>query len=126
MCKQTLIYIMILDDYKQAYIGQSVNLRRRIKGHWAGMLQFDRLLWGQPHESVLGIDVFRPLDTTRFYAAKTRNGYDLEEKLVGSIRPDYLLNRIGGGQMFGLRDAVIEGEMKRRKLTPDSLAPIER
>lgn len=40
------LYVLVLDDYRQAYIGRSWDLRRRIKSHWSGTKQFDRLLWG--------------------------------------------------------------------------------
>ena len=57
-------YVMVLDDYRQAYIGQAWDMRRRIKAHWSGTKQFDRLIWGDVHDSVLSIDSFRALDTT--------------------------------------------------------------
>src|SRR5690606_1843075 len=39
------LYIMVLDDYCQAYIGAGKVLAR-IKHHWSGTKQFDRLIWG--------------------------------------------------------------------------------
>lgn len=46
------VYVMVLDEYRQAYIGQSWDMRKRIKKHWTGTKQFDRLLWGGVEESV--------------------------------------------------------------------------
>ncbi|MFE4951056.1 GIY-YIG nuclease family protein [Leifsonia sp. NPDC056665] len=55
------LYVMVLDDYKQCYIGQSTDIRGRIKGHWAGTKHFDRLLWGDVHESVISIEVLQQI-----------------------------------------------------------------
>jgi hypothetical protein len=30
------VYVLVLDDYRQAYIGQATDMRRRIKAHWTG------------------------------------------------------------------------------------------
>lgn len=119
------LYVMVLDEYRQAYIGTSDNIRRRILKHWNGTKQFDRLIWGDKHESVLSIDAFRPLDTTRIYAMRTVNGFELEERLVRRFPPDYLLNRIGGGEMNGFRAAFISAEVKRRNLAPEAAPAVE-
>jgi hypothetical protein len=111
------VYVMVLDEYRQAYIGQTRDIRARIRQHWTGTKQFDRLLWGHKHMSVLSIDSFRALDTTRILAARTTRANSLEAKLVRNFPPDYLLNRIGGGDVDGLRSLFIEAEIKRRNLT---------
>ncbi|MBG0738893.1 GIY-YIG nuclease family protein [Paeniglutamicibacter antarcticus] len=110
------VYVLVLDNYRQAYIGQSYDMRARIRKHWTGTKQFDRLLWGGVDESVLSIDSFRALDTTRIFAARTIFANRLEARLVKTFPPDYLLNRIGGGALTGLRGSFIAAEMKRRKL----------
>jgi hypothetical protein len=112
------VYLMVLDEYRQAYLGQSGDIRARIKRHWSGAKQFDRLLWGSTHESVLSIDSFRALDTTRVFAARTIRADSLETKLVNTFPPDYLLNRIGGGAVAGMRALFIGAEVKRRQLAP--------
>lgn len=109
-------YVLVLDDYRQAYIGQAWDMRKRIKSHWKGTKQFDRLLWGGVEESVMSIDSFRPLDTTRIFACKTMNYDTLETRLVNTFPPDFLLNRIGGGALSGMRGMFIAAEMKRRQL----------
>jgi hypothetical protein len=109
------LYVMVLDEYRQAYIGQTSDIRRRIKAQWNGTKQFDRLLWGGVEESVMSIDSFRTLDTTRIFAARTINADRLEAQLVKAFPPDYLLNRIGGGAVTGLRSMFISAEMKRRQ-----------
>lgn len=114
------VYIMVLDGYRQAYVGQARDIRARIKQHWAGTKTFDRLLLGHRHKSVISIDAFRALDTTRVFAARTTRRNQLEERLVDTIPPDHLLNRIGGGEMTGIRSLFIAAEVKRRQLTPDT------
>ena len=114
------VYVLVLDEYRQAYIRQSSwDMRKRIKKHWNGTKQFDRLLWGGVEESVMSIDSFRALDTTRIFAARTINYDALESRLVKTFPPDYLLNRIGGGAVTGLRAMFIGAEMKRRQLVND-------
>lgn len=110
------VYVMVLDEYRQAYIGQARDIRARIRKHWTGTKQFDRLLWGDKHTSVLSIDSFRALDTTRIFATRTTRANSLETKLVRDFPPDYLLNRIAGGDIGGLRPLFIESEIKRRNL----------
>lgn len=113
-----------LDLNMAFYVGQSSwDMRKRIKAHWNGTKQFDRLLWGGVEESVMSIDSFRALDTTRIFAARTINYDALESRLVRTFPPDYLLNRIGGGAVTGLRAMFISAEMKRRQLPTDDSAP---
>jgi hypothetical protein len=111
------VYVLVLDEYRQAYIGQSSwDMRKRIKAHWNGTKQFDRLLWGRVEESVMSIDSFRALETTRIFASRTINYDALEARLVKTFPPDYLLNRIDGGALTCLRRLFISAEMKRRGL----------
>lgn len=35
------IYVMVLDQYKQAYIGQAADIRKRVRKHWIGVKPFD-------------------------------------------------------------------------------------
>lgn len=91
------VYMMVLDEYHQGYIGQSVDMRKRIKAHWTGVKQFDRLLWGNKHRSVMSIDSFRALDTTRIFAIPTAEANPIEVELIRIFPPDYLLNRVDGG-----------------------------
>jgi hypothetical protein len=111
------LYVMVLDDFKQAYIGQSWNIRQRIRSHWAGTKALDRLVFGEVHESVLSVDVFRPLDTTRIFAAKTVNADRLETRAVKEFPAEFLLNRVNGGLPTGLRAMILRAEMKKRQLS---------
>lgn len=111
------VYILVLDDHRQAYIGQASDIHARIRQHWAGVKPFDRTLFGRADESVLSIGSFRPLDTTRIFAAKSRRRDSLEENLVANFPPEFLLNRILGGTPEGIRALFLAAEMKRRELS---------
>jgi hypothetical protein len=114
------IYVMVLDGHRQAYIGQALDIRKRIKRHWNGVKQFDRLIFGDKSTSVLSIDSFRALDTTRIFAAKSIRGEELEQRLVNTFPPDFLLNRVPGGERM-MGDRFLSFEIKRRQLVqPDA------
>lgn len=91
------IYILVLDKYKQIYIGQSTNIKNRILSHWNKTKPFDRLLFGQVNKSILSIDVFGAFDTTRIYVYPTEDTYRVEAKLVREMSSKYMLNRTAGG-----------------------------
>ena len=62
------VYILILDEYKQIYIGISRSkngIKGRIQAHWSNIMPLDRLIWGREEYSMLSIDSFRAFDTTR-------------------------------------------------------------
>ena len=91
-------YIMVLDEYKQAYIGKSENIRKRIMKHWSNTKPFDRTLfpmyaWSQ---STFSIDFFRALDTTRIYVWKKKISDGMEAELIGNFPAKFCTNRIGG------------------------------
>lgn len=90
------LYIMVLDK------GQSSNdLRGRIVNHWKQKKRFDRLIFGDVENSILSIDSFEVLDTSRIFINEYRRDlYSLdrkEKKLTKSISNKYLLNRTEGG-----------------------------
>ncbi len=91
------VYILVLDKYKQIYIGLSGNIAKRIQSHWSAKKEFDRLIFGEVENSILSIDSFGALDTTRIFVYPTHNCYKVEEKLVSLMDPMYLLNRTAGG-----------------------------
>lgn len=103
-------YIMILDEYKQAYVGTSDNIKKRIQTHWSSQKQFDRLIFGTKEKSILSIDSFRALDTTRIfvYPNYKRDTLNAEEdNFINLFEPKYLLNRTKGGSLLGLQEAII-------------------
>lgn len=96
------LYIMVLDEYRQAYVGatnSSVGIQKRIKQHWIGTMPLDRLIWGgDPRTSILSINSFRALDTTRIFALATDRSFDDENPLLDTFPPEFMLNRIPGGR----------------------------
>ena len=105
-------YLMILDKYSQVYIGTTDNIKKRIQQHWSTQKSFDRLLFpiGAVDKSVLSIDCFRALDTTRIFVYKTNYTYSLENKFITKFSPKFISNRMGGGKLcdglFGLLQAL--------------------
>jgi hypothetical protein len=91
---------MVLDGFKQIYVGMTRakgGIRERIRKHWSTSKQFDRLIYGDVYTSVISIDSFRALDTTRILAMKTNRPEAIERKIVASVTGEFLLNRTGGG-----------------------------
>lgn len=94
-------YMIVLDEYKQVYIGTADNIKRRMQQHWAKRISFDRMLFPMyaVTKSVLSIDAFRAFDTTRIYAQKKRRTYVLEDEYIRDMPMKFICNRIGGGQI---------------------------
>jgi hypothetical protein len=62
--------------------------------------EFSRLIFGDVENSILSIDVFGALDTTRIFAREYRWSLDLdavERKLVEKFDSKFRLNRVAGG-----------------------------
>lgn len=116
------IYILVLDNYKQIYIGQSTNIKKRILQHWTRKKEFDRLLCGDVDESIISIDSFGALDTTRiFYKSCSWSDLDKNEnKYLIQISPDFCLNRVSGGINGEIdkdvRDVSLWATRKKRNL----------
>ena len=115
--KKQGIYILVLDEYKQIYIGVSKNIKHRIQEHWSNRKSINRLIFGSPDSSRLSIDSFGYFDTTRIYVL-LNDDYDwlftIEQNFVDDFPNDYLLNRTAGGiRGDNFDEAVIN--MKRRR-----------
>lgn len=89
--------MLVLDQYKQVYIGISGDIKKRIQSHWRGRKSLERLIFGDVCSSGLSIDSFGPLDTTRIFYIKSHSIYRLESKIVHAFNPVYMLNRTAGG-----------------------------
>ena len=91
-------YIMVLDEYKQVYIGKSLDIKCRIRQHWNKTKPLDRTLLPMYNVSgsTFSIDFFRPLDTTRIYVWKKKVSDGIEARLVKDFPSKFLCNRIGG------------------------------
>ncbi len=110
-------YIMILDKYKQLYIGTTENIGKRIKQHWSKKKQFDRLLFpmNNVENSKLSIDSFRALDTTRIFVAKSKELYNLENEYIRNFSEKFVINRVPGGKIL-----PIEGLISNKPKESDS------
>ncbi len=103
------IYLLVLDEYKQVYIGISNNIKKRVLRHWNDRKAFSRLIFGTKEESVLSIDSFGALDTTRIFIKEVKWHQDInkmEEKFVSELNGKYTLNRIKGGLNDNSPDVV--------------------
>ncbi|GAB4075220.1 hypothetical protein GCM10028778_27230 [Barrientosiimonas marina] len=96
-------YVMILDEYCQVYVGTSGNIKERIRKHWGNSKPFDRLLFpiGAVDTSVMSIDSFRSLDTTRILVYETEETYTTEDEYISFFSPEFISNRISGGKFNG-------------------------
>lgn len=122
------IYVMVLDDYRQAYVGVTQSMggvRERIRQHWSKTKQFDRLLWGSVTESIISIDSFRALDTTRIFAARSSDPWSIEEKLMRTFPKGYLLNRLMGGraELVGFAHNLGIDVIRTRELQSETASP---
>lgn len=100
-------YLMVLDEYSQVYIGTSYDMKTRIQQHWRKQMYFDRMIFGSKEKSILSIDSFRALDTTRIFVYLTAETFDFEDKLIIQFDNRYLLNRTAGGRLDGLSEAIV-------------------
>jgi hypothetical protein len=91
------LYMLVLDAYKQVYIGISGDIKKRILSHWRKRKSLERLLFGDICNSILSIDSFGPLDTTRIFYIESTSTYKLEERVLKEFDSVYTLNRTVGG-----------------------------
>ncbi|WP_138419650.1 GIY-YIG nuclease family protein [Aquibacillus sediminis] len=110
-------YLLVLDEYSQVYVGTTNNIKKRIRKHWSHSIPFDRLLFpmGNVESSILSIDSFRSLDTTRIFAYETKQTFDSENKFINQFPTEFVSNRMAGGKITGgLPQAITM--MKKRNL----------
>ncbi len=101
----TGIYIMVLDEYKQIYIGitnsSKLGIKGRIQQHWSATKTLDRLIFGGIDKSILSIDSFRHLDTTRIFVCTDINEEDLDSEefnlTENAFSSKFKANRVPGG-----------------------------
>lgn len=113
-------YILVLDDYKQIYIGKSIQIKQRILQHWSRKFPLDRCLWtpdvtiGEEaiiEKSKLAIDSFFSEDTTRIFVWPRELVYGIEKDLINDFPEELLLNRIEGDfekeiELFNVADKL--------------------
>ncbi len=102
--KSSGIYILVLDKYKQVYIGQATkSITQRIVRHWSRKIEFDSILVGKTNETKISIDSFGIMDTTRIFVEEIDSMSKIdsrEEFLIKHFPKEYILNKIGGGIKF--------------------------
>lgn len=94
------LYVMVFDEYTQVYVGATnswTGVTKRIRQHWTNQKQFDHLIFGAVDSSILSIDSFRALDTTRIFALKTESSFAGENDLLERFPAKFTLNRLRGG-----------------------------
>lgn len=111
------IYILVLDNYKQIYIGQTNHdLKNRIIRHFTIEIPFQRVPFVR--YNTLPIDAFKPLDITRIYTlySSEQNILDeFESKLINKCNKKYLLNKTIGGKANNYMDLAIRLSIGRIK-----------
>ena len=91
------VYMLVLDEFKQVYIGISSDIKKRIMTHWSSQKSLERLIFGDICNSILSVDSFGAFDTTRIFYIKTYSTYSMEEKIVSKLDTRFSLNRTAGG-----------------------------
>lgn len=109
-------YVLIVDEYKQLYVGTSVTIGKRIRQHWNARKQFDRLLFpmGAIDKSIIAFDSFRALDVSRILVYETEKVFDIEDEFIRQFDSRFVGNRMAGGIPQGLLHAI--SMMKSRTL----------
>ena len=93
-------YFTEVDDLN-LYIGTTGNVKKRVRQHWSISKSFDRLIFGNVDSSILSIDSFRALDTTRIYVYETNETFSSEDKFINEIPVKFICNRMAGGRIEG-------------------------
>lgn len=107
-------YVMVFDEYRQFYIGQSSDISRRIRQHWTRSKPFDRVLFGSVYDSIFPVDELRALDTTRIFADRTVNPSAVERRLEAAADRRFRLNRMAGGEATPIT-LVLAGALPRTR-----------
>jgi hypothetical protein len=117
-------YIMVLDDFCQAYIGIANDIKRRVKEHWGKQIPLDRLAEGIGVHA-LAIDCFRALDTTRIYVRPCpecdfRNypliSGNLENQIINKFPIEYCLNQAMAGTREDVRERLRNRDIRISKV----------
>lgn len=114
-------YVMVFDEYRQFYVGQSEDIRRRIKQHWGNRKPFSRVIFGSKYDSILPVDELRATDTTRIFAARSRNPHGVEERTEKAADQRFCLNRMVGGSASPLKLMLTAINPRQRSIQVSSL-----
>ncbi|MGW6251281.1 hypothetical protein ACWF5S_08510 [Peribacillus butanolivorans] len=97
-------YIIVLDEYAQAYIGMSNNITKRIQSHWSKQKEFDRLIFGSKENSTLSIEALELMIKREYLSIQLLKGH--EDNFINLFNNKYLLNRYIGGTLDGFKKAI--------------------
>jgi hypothetical protein len=100
-------YMMVLGKYRQIYLGTTHDIKRRIQKHWKTVKPLDRLISGYVETSIISIDSFRALDTTRIFVYVTPRIFGSEDAYLAQLPDKYLCNRTVGGRMKGGKGTAV-------------------
>ena len=113
-----------MDEYKQLYLGQSHDIRRRILDHWNKQKPIERLLFGSYKYSGLSVDSFCAFDTTRIFVLPCNSPESIEDDLLKTADVSFTLNRIGGGLLSSDSDTLNALEYTKNKFKRTRLQDI--
>ena len=104
------IYIMVLEKYKQVYIGQTTNgIRQRVYRHWNSEESQILDLHRDNEFGMLHINCFGALDTTKIYVIVLFNQREidkLEKRLIKLFSSRFILNGAKGGKPTSYDDFI--------------------
>ena len=101
-CEYPGYYVLVLDRYKQVYIGMGKNIKKRILDHFKKIVKYDRRIFGKIEESKISIDSFGCFDITRIFVHKDNLvgwGFTHEDELISAFDNRYVTNRIRGDEL---------------------------
>lgn len=105
------IYIMVLEKYKQIYIGQTTNsVRQRIYRHWNSEEREILDLHRDDEFAMMHINCFGALDTTKLYVIVLFNQKEineLEKRIITLFSSRFILNGAKGGKPSSYKDLVV-------------------
>lgn len=101
-------YLLVVEKYKQVYIGTSMQIGKRIRSHWNKKKELDRLLFPQNNvdKSLISFDSYRALDITQIYIFETEETFIEEDKFIEDFNKMFVGNRISGGILTNLLEAI--------------------
>lgn len=101
------IYLLVLDEYNDYYIGQSKDIKKRIQRHWSR----------KDYLSGTGIDLYKAKDTTCIYALPDFENLDvLEKKYIKELKK-YSMNRLPGGKEFTFEELFEHFNQDKKRIT---------
>lgn len=95
-------YLLVLDNYKQVYVGIATDIQERIVQHFQKVVPYDRRIFGEVERSKLSIDSFGCKDITRIFVCfnwRVGYGWTHEDDFINEFNNKYVSNRIRGDEL---------------------------